>query len=180
MASIKWYIVTHPIVQTDDPETDASRCQLDRHNVRIHGWLLRNDVIAPANESYATWLVRGASLSHRETYFSYLLLYFEIIIEFYCIRRVHERKALRHVSLTDISRTGVRSYRILHINRGTVLRKAIQTEFLQFDGELEYTRTHSCTHQEWETWHFEFKFLIRHAVRCVCIKFCRKLRRVLR
>lgn len=137
--------MTHPIVQTDDPETDASRCQLDRHNVRIHGWLLRNDVIAPANESYATWLVRGASLSHRETYFSHLLLYYFILFRNHHWILLYQESArekgiLRHVSLTDISRTGVRSYRILHINRGTVLRKTIQTEFLQFDGELEYTR----------------------------------------
>lgn len=175
--SIKWHIVTHPIVQTDDPETDASRCQLDRHNVRIHGWLLRNDVIAPANESYATWLVRGASLSHRETYFSHLLLYyFEIIIEFYCIRRVYERRSCfidRHFKnwSQKLSNFAYKSW----------------NSFAQNDTDGIFTiwwrtriHSNSCTHQGWETWHFEFKFLIRHAIRCVCIKFCRKLRRVLR
>lgn len=37
---------SRPIVQTDDPETDGPRCQLDGHNERIYGWSLRNGVIA--------------------------------------------------------------------------------------------------------------------------------------
>ena len=66
-----------PIVQIDDPETDGARCQLDRHNARMYGWLLRNGVIAVTSGDHqwsASFSLARVRRVHVETFDRRLLI----------------------------------------------------------------------------------------------------------